>query len=84
MKTKNTSYVICNSCGEMIDVEKQQVIDEHLALVEMYKAGFLDGYRIKNRLRKKEDWSFMNKLYKRAFLKRFEKKINKVFKVLKK
>ena len=60
--------------------KKQEVIDEGAALIEMYKAGFLDGFRIKNKLKKKEDWNLMNKFYKLAFFKRFEKKLNKVLK----
>lgn len=57
-----------------------EVLDERSALVEMYKAGFLDGYKIKNKVKKKEDWDLLNKFYKLAFLKRFEKKINKALK----
>jgi len=60
--------------------EKQKIVDESLALIEMYKAGFLDGFKIKNKLKKKEDWNLMNKFYKLAFFKRFGKKINKVLK----
>jgi len=61
-------------------VKKQEVIDEKSALLEMYKAGFLDGYKIKNKLKKKTDWAMLNKFYKLAFIKRFEKKINKILK----
>ena len=60
--------------------KKKQVLRERLALIEMYKSGFLDGFKIKNRIRKKEDWDMMNKFYKLAFLKRFEKKINQALK----
>ncbi len=60
--------------------EKQKVVEERESLLEMYKAGFLDGYRIHNRLKKKEDWDLLNKFYKLSFLKRFEKKINKELK----
>jgi hypothetical protein len=60
--------------------KKQEVIDESLGLIEMYKAGFLDGFKIRGKLRSKKDWDFMNKFYKLAFVKRFEKKINKVLK----
>jgi len=63
-----------------MDKKKQEVIDESLGLIEMYKAGFLDGYKIKGKLRSKKDWELMNKFYKLAFVKRFEKKINKVLK----
>ena len=56
---------------------KNKIVDEREALVEMYKAGFLDAYKIHNRLKKSEDWETMNKFYKLAFLKRFEKRIKK-------
>jgi len=60
--------------------KKSKVIEERVALLEMYKAGFLDGYKVKNKLKKKEDWLLLNKFYKLAFVKRFEKKINKILK----
>ena len=60
--------------------KKKEVINEGAALVEMYKSGFLDGYKIHNKLKKKADWELLNKFYKLAFVKRFEKKINKVLK----
>ena len=60
--------------------DKEQVIEEREALLEMYKAGFLDGYKIKSRIWKKQDWEKMNKFYKLAFIKRFGKKIDKVLK----
>ena len=61
-------------------MNEPKVIEEREALLEMYKAGFLDGYKVHNKLKKKEDWDGMNKFYKLAFFKRFEKKINKVLK----
>jgi len=60
--------------------DKKEAIDRRSALVEMYKAGFLDAYKIKNRVRKKEDWLLLNKFYKLAFNKRFGKKITKILK----
>jgi len=60
--------------------KKEVVVDEKAALLEMYKAGFLDGYKIKTKLKKKADWILLNKSYKLAFVKRFEKKINKILK----
>jgi len=60
--------------------KKSKVIEERVALLEMYKAGFLDGYKVKNKVKKKEDWLLLNKFYKLAFVKRFEKKINKILK----
>ena len=61
-------------------VNKKEIVDESSALLEMYKAGFLDAYKIKNKLKKKEDWNLLNKFYKLAFDKRFGKKINKILK----
>jgi hypothetical protein len=56
---------------------KKEVIDEREALLEMYKAGFLDGYSVNGRVKTKKEFVDMNKFYKLAFLKRFEKKITK-------
>ena len=64
----------------MVVDKKEEVLDERAALIEMYKAGFLDGYKIHNKLKKKEDWLLLNKFYKLAFLKRFGKKITKALK----
>lgn len=63
-----------------MEEDKNKVVQERLALLEMYKAGFLDGYRVNKKPKKKEDWAILNKFYKRAFIKRFEKDINKVLK----
>lgn len=60
--------------------EKEEVIETREALLEMYKAGFLDGYKIKNKARSKKDFIVLNKFYKKAFMSRFEKKINKALK----
>lgn len=60
--------------------EKQEAIDERAALVEMYKAGFLDAYRLSHKLNNKKDWIELNKSYKECFCDRFEKKIKKVLK----
>ena len=57
---------------------KKEIIDTREALIEMYKAGFLDGYKHKKKLRSKADYLLLNKIYKLAFFKRFEKAINKV------
>jgi hypothetical protein len=59
---------------------EQQILDESAGLIEMYKAGFLDGYKKHNKLKNKKDWEILNKFYKLAFIKRFEKKINKELK----
>ena len=61
-------------------MKKKEIVDEGLALIEMYKAGFLDGYKNKNKLKKKKDWELLNKFYKLAFSKRFSKKIDKILK----
>ena len=54
---------------------KDAIVQEREALIEMYKAGFLDAYKVNNKLRKNEDWGIMNEYYKKAFFKRFEKRI---------
>jgi hypothetical protein len=61
-------------------MNKEQVLQDREDLIEMYKAGFLDGYRVNVKLKKKTDWELLNKFYRLAFLKRFEKKITKVLK----
>ena len=60
--------------------DKKKVIDNANALIEMYKAGFLDGYMIKGKVRSKKDYVILNEFYGKAFVKRFEKKINKELK----
>jgi len=60
--------------------KKQEVINEASALVEMYKAGFLDGFRTCSRVKSKKEFEVLNKFYKLAFNKRFGKKINKILK----
>lgn len=64
--------------------DKQKDIANANALIEMYKAGFLDGYRVNKKGRSKKYFEELNKFYKKAFLKRFEKKINKELKGKKK
>lgn len=60
--------------------KKKEVIDSANALVEMYKAGFLDGYKIGKKVRSKKDYEILNKFYGKAFIKRFQAKVNKVLK----
>ncbi len=60
--------------------KKKEVIDNANALIEMYKAGFLDGYRIKGKVRSKKDFEILNKFYAKAFIKRFQKRVNKELK----
>ena len=60
--------------------KKEEVLDERAALVEMYKAGFLDAYKIKGRIKTSREWAEMNKMYKLAFFKRFGAKITKELK----
>lgn len=60
--------------------EKKQVLDERAALIEMYKAGFLDAYKLFNKMNNKKAWSELNNFYKDAFCKRFEKEVKKIFK----
>lgn len=57
-----------------------EVIEMREALIEMYKAGFLDAWKKFNKLKKSEDWVLMNKFYKLAFDKRFGKAITKILK----
>ena len=64
----------------MVTKKKKEVLDDREALIEMYKAGFLDGYKIHNKLKNKENWKTLNMFYKLAFFKRFEKKITKQLK----
>ena len=59
---------------------KQEVLDTREALLEMYKAGFLDGYKVNGKAKSKKDFILLNELYRKAFLKRFEKQINKELK----
>lgn len=59
-------------------MSKQKAIQEREALIEMYKAGFLDAYKISHRVRSKKDWEELNKKYAKAFMKRFYKTIKKV------
>ena len=61
-------------------VNKKEIIDDSLALVEMYKAGFLDGYRKGFVVRSKDDYILLNKDYKLSFNQRFGKKITKALK----
>ena len=60
--------------------EKKQVLDERAALIEMYKAGFLDAYKLFHKLKNKKDWSELNKSYKDCFCDRFEKKVKEILK----
>ena len=59
---------------------KEKVLEDSLALMEMYKAGFLDGYRKGNKVSTKPQWASMNKDYQKAFSKRFAKKITRYLK----
>jgi len=59
---------------------KKKVLDEGKAFIELYKAGFLDGYKIKRKLRSKKDYEILNKHYFKAFDKRFGKEITKEMK----
>lgn len=61
--------------------EGEQAVDDREALIEMYKAGFLDAYKLKNKLKTDQHWKDMNKLYKLAFMKRFEQRVTETFEV---
>jgi hypothetical protein len=59
---------------------KKDILQERKALIEMYKAGFLDAYKLKNKIKTDEEMKTLNKFYKLAFFKRFEQKITKALK----
>jgi len=61
-------------------MKNQKIIEEREALIEMYKAGFLDGYKVKRKVRSKLDFELLNKFYKVAFTKRFMKRIKEALK----
>ena len=61
-------------------MKEKDIIEYREALLEMYKAGFLDGYKIKKKIRSNQDYIVLNKFYKKAFMNRFEKKITKLLK----
>lgn len=65
-------------------MSKKSVIEEREALLEMYKAGFLDGYSTWKKPKTDDDYNTLNKFYKIDFNKRFGKKINKILKESKK
>lgn len=67
-----------------METEKEKALQDREALIEMYKAGFLDGYKKHNKLKTKEDWKKLNDYYRKAFIKRFGKKITKELKKMKK
>ncbi len=56
--------------------KKKEALDSANALIEMYKAGFLDGYTPKPR--SKKDYVILNKKYSKAFIKRFEKAVKRL------
>lgn len=60
-----------------MDDLKKEALEEGIALMEMYKAGFLDGYRVFGRTRSKAEFEELNKKYQKAFRKRFMKKVLK-------
>ncbi len=62
---------------------QEETLREREALIEMYKAGFLDGYSTWKKLKTDDDYKTLNKFYKLDFYKRFGKKINKVLKTKK-
>jgi len=61
-------------------VNKKAILDDREALIEMYKAGFLDGYKTWKNPKTDDDWLTLNKLYKLCFAKRFAKRITKELK----
>lgn len=61
-------------------MSKEEIVLTHDALIEMYKAGFLDAYKLTNKMRSKKDWQTMNEAYSITFRKRFFKEIEKELK----
>ena len=61
-------------------VNKKKIVDEAQALIEMYKAGFLDGYTNPVIVQTNAEWAELNNNYKKAFDKRFGKQITKELK----
>jgi hypothetical protein len=59
--------------------KKDEAIQERAALIEMYQAGFTDGFKLKHKLTSKKDNKLLNILYKKAFVARFEKAITQHF-----
>ncbi len=60
--------------------KKKKAVENANALIEMYKAGFLDGYNVFKKGRTKKFFKELNEKYKKAFMERFEKKIKKELK----
>lgn len=67
-----------------METEQKEVLELRESLVEMYKAGFLDGYSQWIKLKNKKDWNVMNENYKKSFIKRFETKVTKELKKMEK
>lgn len=65
-----------------VNEELQKAIDEGAALRQMFQAGFVDGFRNGN-MDKRTDkrlWEILSEDCKKAFLARFEKRINRKLK----
>lgn len=60
--------------------EEKAILEKREAIIELYKCGFLDGYIVWKKPRSNKEWETLNKDYRKAFVKRFEKKINKILK----
>lgn len=59
---------------------KEDVLESREALIEMYKAGFLDGFSVFSKPRTEPEWNQLNKNYKLCFDKRFGNQITKILK----
>ena len=64
----------------MLFGKKKEVVDEAKSMIELYKMGFLDGYKVKKNLRSKKSFMILNEYYKKAFMKRFGNDITKQLK----
>ncbi len=61
----------------MMIFKKKRITEEAQALLEMYKAGFLDGYKFASKTRIKKVWEWIKEDCKKAFDKRFNVKFKK-------
>ena len=60
--------------------EADELLQQREALIEMYKAGFLDGCRKNKSVATSKAWKEMNVHYRNAFIKRFEKRVTEELK----
>ena len=61
-------------------MSKEKVVLEREALIEMHQAGFVDCWRLYNKLKGAKDYQLLNDSWRVAFEKRFWSKIEKELK----